>query len=100
MASASTVTGAPAGVTAAFYIPAAAFPTVTSNTVELKLKGKYKIDKVSAVRFAYTYAQTKVVDWSFDTMQIGGGGSGYLPSNELAPDYVVQTLGISYVYTF
>jgi MtrB/PioB family decaheme-associated outer membrane protein len=100
MSSAATTIGAPAGVTAAFYISAAAFPTVTSKTVELKLKGKYKIDKVSAVRFAYTYAQTKVVDWSFDTMQIGGGGSGYLPTNELAPDYIVQTLGMSYVYTF
>jgi len=96
----AAVQGAPAGTKAAFYIAAAAFPTVTSNTLELKLQGKYKIDKASALRLAYTYAQTKVVDWSFDTMQIGGGGSGYLPTNELAPDYTVQTVGMSYIYTF
>ncbi len=96
----ASVAGSPIGTVAAFYIAATPFPTVTSNTVELKLQGKYTFDKASALRLAYTYAQTKVVDWSFDSMQTGATGSGFLPSNELAPDYTVQTVGVSYVYTF
>ncbi|MFM6990561.1 MAG: MtrB/PioB family outer membrane beta-barrel protein [Rhodoferax sp.] len=96
----ASVNGSPAGTTAAFYIPASAFPTVTSNTVEVKVKGRYAFDKSSTMRVSYTYAQTKVVDWSFDSMQTGATGSGFLPTNELAPNFTVQTLGASYVYTF
>ncbi len=96
----AAVNGSPTNTTAAFYIAATAFPTVTSNTVEVKVKGKYTFDKSSAMRLSYTYAQTKVVDWSYDSMQTGSTGSGFLPTNELAPDFTVQTVGVSYVYTF
>ena len=97
----AAVANAPATVTTgAYYITAGSMPTVTTETIELKLKGKYTLDKKSAVRMSYSYSKTKIVDWSLDSMQYGTTGSGVLPTLEQAPDYTVQTVGVSYVYTF
>jgi hypothetical protein len=29
-----------------------------------------------------------------------GTGTNYLPTNEQAPDYTVQAVGVSYIYSF
>jgi MtrB/PioB family decaheme-associated outer membrane protein len=84
---------------AQYYILASALPTITTDTLELKLGGKYSIDKKQAIRASYSWSKMKVVDWAYDGMQFGTG-TNYLPTNEQAPDYVVQTLGISYIYSF
>jgi hypothetical protein len=91
--------GAQPGGIGNYYIAASAFPTVTANTVELKLNGKYVLDKKSTVRMSYSVARTKVVDWAYDGMQFGTG-TNYLPTNEQAPDYTVQAVGVSYIYSF
>ena len=88
------------GGIAAYYIPATALPTVTTNTVQLKLKGKYDFDKTRAVRVAYSYSHMKAVDWAYDGMSATGGLTGVLPSNEQAPNYTVHAIGASYVYSF
>jgi hypothetical protein len=89
-----------AGSTAAYYLAATALPTVTTNTTELKLSGQYTIDKSAAVRVGYTYQHMKAVDWAYDGMQVGGGLTGVLPTNEQAPNYTVHVVGVSYLYTF
>jgi MtrB/PioB family decaheme-associated outer membrane protein len=82
-----------------YYIPASALPTVTTNIIELKLNGKYQIDKTSAVRLGYTYTHLKAVDWAYDGMQFGTG-TNYLPTNEQAPNFTVHTIGAAYLYSF
>jgi MtrB/PioB family decaheme-associated outer membrane protein len=91
--------GAQPGGIGAYYIAASALPTVTTNILALKLNGKYEIDKKSAVRVSYSYTWMKAVDWAYDGMQFGTG-TNYLPTNEQAPEFVVQTLGASYIYSF
>jgi hypothetical protein len=88
----------PGGI-ANYYIAASAFPTVTTDTAELRVTGRYAVDKKSAVRISYGYAQTKAVDWSYDGYQFGTG-TNYMPTNEQAPNYTVQTLGIAYIFSF
>lgn len=88
----------PGGI-ANYYIAASAFPTVTTDTSEVRVTGRYAMDKKSAVRISYGYAQTKAVDWSYDGYQFGTG-TNYLPTNEQSPNYVVQTLGIAYIFSF
>jgi MtrB/PioB family decaheme-associated outer membrane protein len=93
------VAGAPAGTIAAFFIPASALPTVTTDTVQLTVKGKYTIDKTSAVQVGYTYARMKASDYAYDGMNLAGL-SGVLPSMEQAPNYTVHVIGAAYIYSF
>jgi len=91
-----------AGQTAAvafYYIPAAALPTVTTNTLEVRIGGRYEIDKASAVRVGYTYSRLKAVDWAYNGMQFGTG-TNYLPTNEQAPNFTVHVIGAAYAYSF
>jgi MtrB/PioB family decaheme-associated outer membrane protein len=93
------VAGAPAGTIAAFYVPASNLPTVSTNTVQLRLNGSYHIDKASSVRLGYGYARMKSNDYAYDGMQ-PGGLTAVLPSYESAPSYVVHLIAASYNYTF
>jgi len=89
----------PATATAYYYIPAAAMPTVTTNTVELKVRGKYRIDKTSAVNLMYAYQHMTSDDYIYTGMQIGTG-TNYMPTMEQAPSYTVHIVGASYIYNF
>jgi MtrB/PioB family decaheme-associated outer membrane protein len=91
--------GAQPGGVGAYYISASNFPTVTTETWELALNGRWEIDRKSALRMRYTYAHMKAVDWMYDGQQFGTG-TNYMPTNEQAPNYKVQTFGVSYLYTF
>jgi MtrB/PioB family decaheme-associated outer membrane protein len=89
-----------AGSIGAYYISATALPTVTTDTVQLKVRGKYAINKAQAVKLSYSYTYMKAVDWAYDGMQTTGGLTGVLPTNEQAPNYTVHTVGATYVYSF
>jgi hypothetical protein len=93
------IAGAPTTAIAAYFIPAAALPTVTTDTVQLSITGKYTIDKSSAVRMGYTYSRMKATDYAYDGMNLGGL-SGVLPSMEQAPNFTVHTVGAAYIYSF
>ena len=90
----------PAGSIAAYYLAATALPTVTTDTIQLKVRGKYAINKSEAIKLSYSYSYMKAVDWAYDGMQTTGGLSGVLPTNEQAPNYTVHTVGATYVYSF
>ena len=93
------VAGAPAGTTAAFYIPATALPTVKTDTTEVKLSLLYRYAKDQAFRFGYLWQYMKAQDWAYDAMQVGGL-SGVLPTSEQAPRFHATTVGVTYVYFF
>lgn len=85
--------------TAAILIPAADLPTVTTQTLNLRLNGKYKINKSSELRLLYSYMHMYSNDYAYSGMQFGGL-SGVLPTNEIAPVYNVHAVGLSYLYSF
>jgi MtrB/PioB family decaheme-associated outer membrane protein len=91
------VAGRPAVNPAVIFIPGANLPTVTTNTIELKLTGQYAIDNVSAVRLLYWFQRLKSTDYAFDGMQFGTITS-VIPTNEQAPNYKVNVVGVSYIY--
>jgi MtrB/PioB family decaheme-associated outer membrane protein len=84
---------------AAFYIPAAPLPTVSTNITDLRLNGKYVIDKQQSVRLGYSYSRMKAVDYAYDGLQTGAMANP-LPTNETAPVYKVHVIGASYIYSF
>ena len=88
-----------AGVPALFFINATPYPTVTTNMFELRLAGKYTIDKEQAVRVSYQFQHLQSSDYAYDGMQYGTL-TNVMPTNKTAPNYNVHVFGISYVRTF
>ncbi len=93
--------GAAPTTIAAWFIAASPLPTVTTDTAEVRLNGKYTIDKRQSVRVAYSFLRMKASDWVYDGMQIGAGTiAGVLPSNETPFNYTVNVVGVSYILSF
>ncbi|MEX8520329.1 MAG: MtrB/PioB family outer membrane beta-barrel protein [Leptothrix sp. (in: b-proteobacteria)] len=95
----STAAGAVNPSVAVYFIPAAALPTVKTDSIELRLGGAYRFTKEQAVRVGYSYQHLKAVDWAYDGLQYGGL-SGVLPTSEQAPSYSVRNIGVAYVVSF
>ena len=93
------VATAPAGTTAAYYIPATALPDVTTKTIELRLGARWKLDESRTVRLGYLYQHMNSADWAYDGLQFGGL-AGILPSLQQAANYTVHTVTVSYLYSF
>jgi MtrB/PioB family decaheme-associated outer membrane protein len=91
--------GAAPTTIAAYFIPAAPLPTVTVETTELRLDGKYAISAHQMVRVAYSYLHMNNADWMYEGMQFGSLSS-VLPSNEQPFNYGVHVVGVSYVLSF
>ncbi len=89
-----------AGVPAAYYINAASLPDVTTSTIRVRLTGDYKLSKTSMVRLSYQYANLRTNDYQYSTNLPANNSGSVMPTFEQAPDYVVQVVGLSYVYSF
>lgn len=89
--------GQPAVSTAVFFIPAEDFPTVTTNTLELKLNSLWTLNKSSDINAFYWYARMRSSDYVYEGMQFGSL-SIVLPTNEQAPSYNVHVVGLTYNY--
>lgn len=93
------IAGVATGATAAFFIPAANLPEVTTETYQFSLTGEYKIDKRSAIDAIYAYSRMSSNDYMYEGMQFGGL-SGVLPTREQPFHYSDHMIGLSYRYSF
>jgi hypothetical protein len=87
------------GTTSLVYIPASDLPTVRSDRVTLRLNGVYSIDRRSAVRLVYIYERLHSNDSSYQGMQYGTTTT-IMPTSEQSPNYTVNVVGVSYIYSF
>jgi hypothetical protein len=90
--------GGPPTTIAAFFIPATAWPTVTTDTADLRLTARYTIN-MQSVRVAYSYVRMRNADPSYDGMQLGSVNT-LLPSSEQPFSYGVNVFGVSYILSF
>lgn len=91
--------GSPASAIAAYYIPAEAPPTVSADTTELRLDGRYTVGKSGSVRILYAYQYMSNYDWMYEGMQFGTM-SGILPTGEQPFNYGRNALSVYYVLGF
>ena len=94
--------GAPvlaAGVPAIFYIPAANLPAVTTRTLDVRLTGKINVTRAADIRVFYEFQRLKSTDYAYDGMQFGTG-TEQLPTLELAPNYTVHVVGLTFGYRY
>jgi len=90
--------GAPTTI-AAFFVPASPIPTITTNSGELRLSGKYSFDPRQGLRVSYSYLKMTSNDAAYDGMQLGTL-STQLPTLEQPFNYSVSVVGIAYVLNF
>jgi MtrB/PioB family decaheme-associated outer membrane protein len=91
--------GAAPTTIAAMFISATPLPATTSDTVELRLNGKYTIGKGQALRMSYAYLHMRSADSMYEGMQFGSL-STQLPTSEQPFKYTVNVFGLSYVLSF
>ena len=82
------------------YAAASSLPDITQTMTDLRLSGKYMLNKASAVRLSYMGRKMASSDWQWDayanplTLQtINGTGM-------MSPNYTVHVLSASYLYSF
>ncbi|MBS0375837.1 MAG: MtrB/PioB family outer membrane beta-barrel protein [Proteobacteria bacterium] len=90
----------PAGTTVgAYYIPATSLPLLTTEMLQARLVGSYRVSRAAAWRLGYLYSKLRATDYAYSGLQFGSL-SGVLPSGQQAPKYVVQSIALSYTRLF
>ena len=82
------------------FLTCGSLPTVQSKVLQLKLTGKYKVDKKSRVMMAYVYQQMNSNDYYFNGLQAGSTPTSMMPSNLQAPNYTVNVVTVAYIHDF
>jgi predicted porin len=97
---ANSVAAFTGGVPAVYYIAAQSMPDVSTNTLQLRLRVGYALSKASALRLNYAFSKLHTDDWVYATNQAANTSGTVMPIFETAPNYAVQVIGVSYVYSF
>jgi MtrB/PioB family decaheme-associated outer membrane protein len=87
------------GLTSNVYIPAQSMPNITSTSTDLKLGARYQFDKQSAIRVGYLHRRLRSSDPQFDLFGITSV-QAYIGPGIKSPNFDVNAVSISYVYTF
>jgi len=75
-------------------------PDIKSTLIALKLTGTYQLDKKSKIAVSYLYQNLKSEDYYYNSLQYGYTPNRVMPTNELAPNYSVNMVAASYIYSF
>jgi MtrB/PioB family decaheme-associated outer membrane protein len=75
-------------------------PDIKNEMLRLKLTGSYDIDKASKLVLSYMYKKLKSDDYYYSAYQLGSTDYNVLPTNQAAPNYSVNVVGVSYIYSF
>jgi MtrB/PioB family decaheme-associated outer membrane protein len=82
------------------FLTCGALPEINNHVIQLKLTGKYKIDKSSKVALGYIYQHMKSSDYYYNGLQAGYTPSALMPTNQQSPNYTVNVIAASYIYNF
>ena len=75
-------------------------PDITNRTLQFKLTGHYAFNKHNKLMFRYIYQKENVVDYYYNGLQYGYTPSSVMPTNQVAPNYSVNVIALSYLHTF
>jgi MtrB/PioB family decaheme-associated outer membrane protein len=77
-----------------------ALPDITSRMFQFKLIGTYTLDKSSKFALGYLYRNLRADDFYYNGLQYGFTPTSVMPTNQTAPNYAVNMVSASYIYTF
>ncbi len=75
-------------------------PNITNRTLQFKLAGIYSVDKHNKVTVRYMYQKENAVDYFYNVYQLGYSTSTAMPTNQVAPNYTVNVVALSYTHLF
>ena len=75
-------------------------PDIKTRVTTLKLTGNYQLDKHGKVSLGYIFQQMKSNDYIFNAEQNGLTATSLMPTNQQLPNYAINVLSASYIYSF
>jgi len=75
-------------------------PNISSELKQFRINGTYKIDHRSAIIMGYQYQRLKTNDYLYNAFQYGFTPNSLLPTNQMSPNYEINTVYLAYHYTF
>ena len=75
-------------------------PTITNRTLQFKLTGQYQVNKHSKIAVRYMYQKENTNDYYYNVYQYGFSSSTMLPTNQQSPNYSVNAVAATYIYSF
>lgn len=75
-------------------------PDIKSELLTLKLTGNYQVNKSGKVALGYIYQKLNSSDYFYNGEQYGYTSNRVIPTNLQAPNYAVNVVTATYIYTF
>jgi MtrB/PioB family decaheme-associated outer membrane protein len=75
-------------------------PNISSDLKQFRINGVYTIDHQSSILAGWQYQKLKSNDYLYNAYQYGFTPSALLPTNQVAPNYDVNTVYVAYRYSF
>jgi hypothetical protein len=75
-------------------------PEVKAELISFKLTGNYQMDKASKVAVGYLFQKLASEDYYYNGLLYGSNPNSMLATNQTAPNYSVNVVTVSYIYTF
>lgn len=75
-------------------------PDIKSELITFKLTGNYQVDKSGKVALGYLYQKLNSSDYFYNGEQYGYTANRVMPTNLQAPNYAVNMVTVTYIYTF
>jgi len=75
-------------------------PEITTTVQVFKLSGIYTIDKSSKVAVKLVHQQLSSKDYFYNGYQVGTSPATVMPSYQLAPNYSLNAVGVSFIHNY
>jgi MtrB/PioB family decaheme-associated outer membrane protein len=75
-------------------------PNISNELTQFKITGAYQFDPASSLFLGYLYQRLKSNDYYYAAYQLGFTPTTLLPTNQIAPNYTVNSVFIAYRYSF
>lgn len=72
-------------------------PEIKNDTLRLRLAAGYELRNSAVISLHYTYQKLNSNDYFYSGYQVGYTDVTVLPTNQMAPSYSVNVIGISYI---
>ena len=75
-------------------------PDIRAEVISFKLTGNYQVDKASKVAVGYLFQKLASDDYYYNGLQYGTNANSMLATNQLAPNYSLNVVTVTYIYNF
>ncbi len=75
-------------------------PNISNELSQFKVVGAYQFDRQSSMYVGYLYQHLKSSDYYYNAYLLGFTPTSLLPSNQVSPDYTVNSIFMAYRYSF